>query len=155
MNRINVFTFSLLAIVGFVCLDCEKLHEDFYSIVIENQSGHVMISYERLKDGARSDTILPVSKPTLLPGAKNLSRSIDSLTPWDVLYNAFPEDSISMHIFFFHPDTISKYSWEEIKNGYRVMYRYDLSLSDLERLNYRLTYPPNASMEEVKIWPQE
>jgi hypothetical protein len=31
MNRINVFTFSLLAIVGFVCLDCEKLQESIWS----------------------------------------------------------------------------------------------------------------------------
>lgn len=32
--------------------------------------------------------------------------------------------------------------------------RYDLSLQDLQRLNWMLSYPPTESMKDIKMWPR-
>lgn len=35
-----------------------------------------------------------------------------------------------------------------------VLQRYDLSLQDLQRLNWTLSYPPTESMKDIKMWPR-
>lgn len=39
------------------------------------------------------------------------------------------------------------------KPDYQVTKRYDLSLEDLNRLNWTITYPPTEAMKDVKMWP--
>lgn len=35
-----------------------------------------------------------------------------------------------------------------------LLVRYDLSLLDLQRLNWLLVYPPSESMKTIKMWPR-
>lgn len=35
-----------------------------------------------------------------------------------------------------------------------LLVRYDLSLQDLQRLNWTLSYPPMENMKDVKMWPR-
>ena len=44
-------------------------------------------------------------------------------------------------VFFFDRDTILHYSWEEVRADYKVLRRYDLSLSDLEAMDWTVEYP--------------
>jgi hypothetical protein len=44
-------------------------------------------------------------------------------------------------IFVIASDTIQTYSWEEIQKNYLVLIRYDLSLQDLESMNWTINYP--------------
>ena len=60
----------------------------------------------------------------------------------------------TMSVFVFHSDTLAKYSWEEVRKGYKVLARYDLSLEDLERLNFELSYPPDNRMQGIKMYPR-
>ena len=50
------------------------------------------------------------------------------------------KDSLLM-FYVFSVDTLEKYSWEEIREGYRILKRYDLSYEDLDSLNWTITYP--------------
>ena len=50
------------------------------------------------------------------------------------------KDSLLM-FYVFSVDTLEKYSWEEIREGYMVLKRYDLSITDLDSLNWTITYP--------------
>jgi len=60
----------------------------------------------------------------------------DSKEKWgDIL----PSDTISMYIL--SKDTIDKYSWDLIRSGNRILKRYDLSIKDLEKQNWTITYP--------------
>ena len=43
----------------------------------------------------------------------------------------------------------SSYTEEE----YPVIVRYDLTINDLEELNYRVVYPPSEQMQSVHMWP--
>ena len=35
-----------------------------------------------------------------------------------------------------------------------LLVRYDLSLQDLQRLNWMLSYPPTERMKDIKMWPK-
>ena len=60
----------------------------------------------------------------------------------------------TMSIFVFHSDTLARYSWREIRRDYKVLARYDLSLEDLERLDFELSYPPDSRMQGIKMYPR-
>ncbi len=64
---------------------------------------------------------------------------------------SLPNDTLS--IFIFHSDTVSSYPWQTIRTEYKILKRYDLSIADLERLNYKVSYPPDNRMENVKMYP--
>ena len=34
-----------------------------------------------------------------------------------------------------------------------IIQRYDISLQDLQCLNWMLTYPPSENMKDIKMWP--
>lgn len=51
-------------------------------------------------------------------------------------------------------EVIEKYPWRTIKENYMVQQRYDLSLQDLQKLDYTLYYPPIGIMRDMKMWPR-
>jgi hypothetical protein len=57
-------------------------------------------------------------------------------------------------IFIFHPDTMEYYnnSLTEISKNYSILCRYDVSLQDMKRLNWILTYPPDENMKDIKMY---
>jgi len=62
-----------------------------------------------------------------------------------------PADTLSVYLF--HIDTLKNNTWAEVQAGYKILKRYDLSLEDLEHLEYKLSYPPDAKMSGVKMYP--
>ena len=66
-------------------------------------------------------------------------RFLDTRGYCDDVFKSLPQDTIS--IFVFNIDTVSHYPWEEIRNGYKILKRYDLSQQDLDRMNWAVTYP--------------
>ena len=67
------------------------------------------------------------------------------------LFDDLPGDTLS--IYLFHIDTLKNNTWADVQAGYKILKRYDLSLEDLEYLDYKLSYPPDAKMSEVKMYP--
>ena len=58
-----------------------------------------------------------------------------------------------LSLFIFDADTFNTYSWDEIKNDYKILRRYDLSLQDIKNLNYIIPYPPTETMKNIKMYP--
>ena len=58
---------------------------------------------------------------------------------WEEYFKDQPFDTLS--VFIFHTDTLNKYSWEEVRDGYKILKRYDLGKDDLENLHHQLVYP--------------
>jgi hypothetical protein len=76
--------------------------------------------------------------------------------PVEAIVKDISSDTLS--IFFFHTDTVQKYSWEEIQQNYNILKRYDLSSDDFQRLLDRngvpvITYPPTEAMKDMKMYP--
>jgi hypothetical protein len=57
-----------------------------------------------------------------------------------------------MSIFIFDADTINAYPIEIIRSEYKVLARYDVTLSDLERRNFVLEFPYDASKGKLKVY---
>ena len=84
---------------------------------------------------------------------KSMRNDISSSSNWKSVFDGrAPQDTLSL--FIFASDTLAKYSWEEVRKGYKVLARYDLSLEDLERLNFELSYPPDNRMQGIKMYPR-
>ncbi len=47
----------------------------------------------------------------------------------------------TLTMFIIHKDTLNKYSFEQIQEDYNILKRYDLSIDDLEKQDWTLTYP--------------
>ncbi len=57
-------------------------------------------------------------------------------------------------IYIFDAEVIENTPWETVVRDYLVLKRYDLSLSDLQRLNWQVTYPPTEAMKDIQQWPE-
>jgi hypothetical protein len=50
-----------------------------------------------------------------------------------------PSDTLM--IFIFDAEVIETEEWSDVVHSYKVLKRYDLSLADLKRMNWTITYP--------------
>ena len=100
------------------------------------------------------DTLLPLTLTPPLPKArKGYSGYTDCHCTEEELIDNLPADTLSIYIF--HPDTLMEYTWKEIIEDYNILKRYDVSLEDLQRLNFTVTYPPTQEMSDIKMWLRE
>ena len=59
-------------------------------------------------------------------------------------------------IFIINMDTINKYGWNEVRDSYKILHRYDLNLNYLRKLDYNIIYPPTDLMRRyVNIYTPE
>ena len=47
----------------------------------------------------------------------------------------------TLMIFIFDEETLKTVPWDTIQKRYMILKRYDLSLEDLQGMNWRITYP--------------
>ena len=59
----------------------------------------------------------------------------------------------TLSLFIFDADTFNMYSWEEIKSGYKILQRYDISPENIKALKYNISYPPTEAMKNMKMYP--
>lgn len=128
--------------------------DKIYSISIENNTSH-KIDFYAARNGMEhvySDTLIN-STPIVRTVVSNSSASIAySSIPWSVEFKKLPKNTLSIYIF--EADTISKYPWQVIRDDYKILKRYDLSIKDLEMLDYKIPYPENTKMQKIKMYPK-
>lgn len=153
MKMLKIFLISILV------TSCERVAMDKdYPLFLKNQSNHSVrtIINQGGKFGLHyPDTSLPEVSDRIsieiLPGSKNAVAGGD-VTWAQIFASQFPLDTLSF--FVLHSDTVSKFIWNDIKSDYKILKRYDVSLTDLEKLNYTLTYPPDSTMRGIKMYPK-
>ena len=99
------------------------------------------------------DTILPETNRYIVYNMeKELSSGLEHHFPtWEKYFSLLPRDTLSIYIF--HSDTLNKYPWNIVKEKYMILKRYDLSLSDLKQLDFKVPYPPSSAMSNMKMYP--
>jgi hypothetical protein len=112
---------------------CEKLVDHVYSIKIQNNTAEVIQFYASY---TYPDTTIVNEKPRLKIAYPSSYSYWDSKEKWE---DILPSDTISMYIL--SKDTVDKYSWDLIRSGNKILKRYDLSIKDLEKQNWTITYP--------------
>ena len=151
MRKVSVIFIVLL-------ISCTLKMDAIYPIHIYNESEVQYIGYYFATGGRYGsyypDTLLPNNNTYVYN--KNIKPKqhlqYDSWIKWDVTFKSLPKDTLS--IFIFSSDTLNKYSWEEVRRDYKILKRYDLSIQDLELLDYKVYYPPTPTMSRMKMYPK-
>lgn len=57
---------------------------------------------------------------------------------WKRYFENLPYNKLS--VFIFNSDTLDAYSWDKVRDEYKILKRYDLSLDDIRNLDYNITF---------------
>ncbi len=144
--------------IALSALKCDKAPfvERFYGIIIENHTLDTI--YSGLGWGGNfhqyPDTTLPDSKPALvnIPALQNYSFYTPNRKTYEKAIEELAADTLSIYIFSksVYEDT----AWSDVRSGYQVLQRYDLSLENLKQLDFKVPYPPTDWMiDNVKMYP--
>lgn len=148
-------TIILIIIALFFLMQSCDFCSDLFTLAFEREPGDLYIINKSdhdigyyAADGHEDGTFYPDSLPLtniyvfspLEPNSKDVLLRIWGLSTWRKFFEDYlPHDTLS--VFIFHSDTLNKYSWDEVRDGYKILKRYDLSLDDFRRMDYTLTYP--------------
>ncbi len=125
-----------------------------YPLRLDNNSTYTIDCYFSFNEEIApfAPNIVPDTIHYLLRGIKpsEYCRYINSVE-WEEMFSYIKSDTISIYIF--HTDTLNKYLWKEICEDYLVLKRYDLSLEDLKKLNFKVPHPPSPIMRNMKMYP--
>ncbi len=128
--KTNIVFLLFLILCGY---SCEKVVDHVYSIKIQNNTTDTIQFYASY---VYPDTTIMIEKPRLKMAYPSKYSYLDSKEKWE---DILPSDTISIYIL--SKDTVDKYSWDLIRSGKRILKRYDLSVKDLEKQNWTVTYP--------------
>jgi hypothetical protein len=128
----------ILLLILSTTVSCEDNHpfERVYRFSVENKSDkpvYFLVSH------TYPDTTIPDAydeRRLVSPGSKN---PFDSDKKWEEVFKELPADTLS--VFIFNSDTINNTTWEEIRSGYMISKRYDVSIDDLKNNSWTITYP--------------
>jgi len=59
----------------------------------------------------------------------------------------------TLYVFIFEEDVLANHSWADVVDKNLVLQRYNLSLKDLQQLNWQISYPPSEQMKDMKMYP--
>lgn len=136
--------FGALIIIFFGASKCElSMEPRKYAISMVNKSNS-NIGYYYARKGEYGDNYpdsLPRSNDKVVDELNNYPNSVIFMgrNPKEFFDRFLPRDTL--FLFVFSTDTLNKYSWQEIRDGYKILKRYDLSLQDLKEMNFKIIYP--------------
>jgi hypothetical protein len=153
--------FSAILISSIALLSsCNCFLPNYYEIDYVNNADYD-VHYRILDNSGEDKNCYPdttISFGKRLGLVKAQSYFVDNIgtLPIKNYFNNIPSDTLS--VFYFHPDTLAKYSWEEIQRDYKVLQRYDLSIEDVKMLYNKnnvpkIPYPPTDAMKHMKMYP--
>ncbi len=98
----------------------------YFQLKTINDTSLATISFPLIPENTESVIIQPQDNVVLREGFKRILKA---------------DSSKVLMIYLFSRDTIKQVSWERIRDEYLVLRRYDLTLEDLEALNWTIEYP--------------
>jgi len=143
--------------IAVMCLstagECRKAMDYDYPLYLNNQSDRrIQLWTPNAGEVGYPDTNLhELPRGVIVHPNKKLDVAGGGIS-WEKIYKSERRDTLSF--FLFDVDTLEKYSWDIVKKNYMVLQRYDLSIYDLQKLNYTLYYPPTEAMRDMKMWPR-
>lgn len=146
----NKFKILFCLIVTMALTSCEHYIQE-YVILLKNDSNYKINSYAATtQESAYPDTLIIENKFAWATTPGN-SISFAVSKPWEEVLEKLPKDTLS--IFIFDSDTLENNSWDTIKGEYKILKRYDLSIENIQLLNYDIPYPPTEVMKDMKMYP--
>lgn len=138
-TKISPFVYILLLMVVCGCPDKDKFNPDSILTIVNNSSADILY-YDVF--GKYPDTTLMEAFPFYDDTQYNpfvvTSMSLRSQKgEWIAQFN---ETTTPMMLYLFSRDTIDQVPWENIRDEYKILRRYDLTKEMLDSLNWTITY---------------
>ncbi|MBR6054227.1 MAG: hypothetical protein IKP46_02690 [Bacteroidales bacterium] len=130
----------------YINIECNSPHSIGYLFSDENNIERVIPEFDRPPE------ILGIGESE----SNYMTRYSDG---WAEFVTRFPNDTFS--VFIFHADTLNIYSWDQIREEFKVLVRYDISAEDYYKfpgtdnneMDITIPYPPTESMKTVHMLP--
>lgn len=154
MKKIKLLLRTVMLIIVILLYGCDSFPDKRYLMNVDNHFSSTICWNNAFGGGEKTypDTTLLFKRERVNRKVKAEGKYYDYYSlSFEELFSDLPQDTLSM--YFFSQDTLDKYSWEEIQAGYKVLIRYDISLQDLIRLDYTISYPPDERMRSIKMYP--
>jgi len=123
-----------------------------YPITIYNKTDHYINILLSHGDPSYPDTLLPdryydINMPVKSGNGRHYAPTLT--------YKNFVQQwgSDTVIIFIFHSDTLTKYTWKEVREGYKILKRYDVSWQEMEALKGEINYPPTEAEKGIRQYP--
>lgn len=169
---LSIFIGSLI----FMLFSCKEYFSISPAVYLSNNSQHEIVVYWAEKTPAPFNFENKIYPDTTLPESYyyyNYDVAKDSVSCYDPIANIISiggcanvgdwdpnpinylfSDISRLSVFVLHADTVRKYSWDEIRDDYNILVRYDLSKEDVKSFkNYTIPFPPTEAMRNMKMWP--
>lgn len=102
------------------------------------------------------DTVVNIVDPRknpVLTKVEPKSKNPETMFKMSSYESGFGKSFDTLIVFTFDADTLDYYGWDTVCANYKVLQRYDLSLEDLQDLDFRLCFPPSEAMRNIHMWP--
>lgn len=138
MKTIKNLAFVLIALLLSTSCDTNNSYFDNRLKVINNSDKTIYaVSYQSYPDTT-------LGKISVAEKSSNKARPNGIITlgrggTWET---AFKEDiHQKLIVFIFDAAVVDNTPWDTIRNNYLILKRYELTLQDLEKVDWRITYP--------------
>ena len=69
---------------------------------------------------------------------------------WEPVFENAHADTISL--FILDSKIVDSLPWNEIRDNYLILQRYDIVASDFNKI-WHVSFPPDSTMKHIKMWP--
>lgn len=135
----KIKNYFLLIFVLVTSFKCSKVGESRNTLFVKNNSTDTITFYVEVGKHLYPDTTIEETKIVMPKVSFGNSFPWSTGLKWEKFFDQLPRDTLSIYVF--NLDTLKKYDWSVIRNNYKVLRRYDLSLPDLERMKFKIEYP--------------
>ena len=145
----KLFNLFLLLTGFYFFISCLEEHPAPY--FVENNSGKSIFYYLGVAPPSQGGFIYPDTS-IYLDSNERLRGPVlpNSISSFSYRNN---NNADTICLFIFDADTVKKYSWEEVRRGYKILQRYDMSKEDLKFIDCNFIYPPSEKMKDIKMFP--
>ena len=169
MEKLRIFT--LLSLI-LSLTSCDPLFEigDYYYNVSNMSEDTICVYFavgiKEWNTNSYPDTLLPENEMWRRSTGQTPYSNVlmtEQLCPpnesrycYKMIYNnkygeKLTKDTLSVIII--STDTLKKYGYEDVRNNYRILIRYDLDINYVREKNYHFVYPPSEEMRDMKMYP--
>jgi hypothetical protein len=133
--RLHLIYFALSAIS---LISCESKYYDYRLKILNNSNNYIYADFYR----SYPDTTLSINSHFGGLDHKVSPNGEITLARGGSWERAFQDDiQQKLLIFIFDAKIIENIPWDTIRNKYLVLKRYELTLKDLDSLNFKVSYP--------------
>jgi hypothetical protein len=146
--------YSLSLLLCVLLLSCESGGHHEISFV-NNSNRDIYVDWDSLyPDTTRAQWYLMVSNAKsykILSNNTSMSALSVDKDSWENTFQHISSDTVMIFVYDAHALEANQGHSGQLYDF--VIQRYDLSLQDLQRLNWTLTYPPSSNISGMKMYP--